>query len=126
MSGSWLWGRGSPPGVVSQDCRVVGLPCHRIAVLLDPGGGSISLTVISRTVLSPWPTPSPAGPVLVRSSSRRHFHISPFSPGPAAAASHGAGTGWQLRPCYSFGDSFTSPGDSRQQASISRTVPVMA
>ena len=28
----------------------------------------------------------------------------------AAAASHGAGTGRQLRPCYSFGDSFTSPG----------------
>ena len=64
----------------------------------------------------------------VRSLLVYHRVIPPFRPGPAAAASHGAGTGRQLRRCYSFGESFTSPGgdampdDSRQQASISRTV----
>ena len=120
MSGSWLWGRGFPPPescrriAVSQDCRVTGLPCFWIQVGVHFPDGYLS---------------GQLPPLRVWSWCAHHHHrgvISPFSPGPAAAASHGAGTGRQLRPCYSFGDSFTSPGDSRQQASIIRTVPVMA
>ena len=66
--------------------------------------------------------------------ARNRGDISTFLPSArAGGASNPRGRpGRQLRFCYSFGDSFASPGgdvvpdDSRQKASISRTVPVMA
>ena len=75
----------------------------------------------------PWLAASPVCPVIVRPPSFHPFHPS-LSPGAGGGIPHGTGPGRRLRRRYSFGETFASPDgdvmtdDSRQQASISRTV----